>query len=245
MRITNQSRLKDIFKSPLTNGIFSFIYNKYPQMTELFNSIMGDFKNIHALDTEYILNKSGDKKISCLLYALFSRYVVDEDYSFARLHNGQKVRFDSDEFYSEFINDIVINIIAIKFFPKWTNSLKALQTEYNALTPYSTTVDDKLDINRTGTNDSNNTTNDNYVEDTYGYNSDDATPSNSGESGSVTTNNYTSKSDDTHTRHLTRSGNIGNKSSMQLLEEELEFRKNLIVEEIYKDLDTVLIRNHY
>lgn len=237
-------RLRDIYRLPAIHGIFEYMSQHSDLIGILFNNIIST-GNIHSLDIDYIYNRSGDKKISRLLEHIYSGFVVDDNQQFAILQCGKMVTFTDKEFFDEFNKRVVTDIISIKYYNKWAKSYDALMTEYKALNPYNMEVTDGLEINRTSASESGSSSESTYNDNTYAFNSSEPTPTSSGnstDSGSTTS----SRTDiDKHKRNLTRSGNIGNKSAMQLLKEELEFRKNLIVEEIYSDLDKVLTRNHY
>lgn len=239
-------RLKDIYKTPYISGIFQYMTEQSEVMNNFFNDIIDSTaNNIHTLDIDYIFNRSGDKRISVLLENVYANYVIDDNDNYCTLRNGKRVTFDSDEFLKDLSDTIISNIIAVKFYKKWTKLYKALNADYDALKPYSMQLKDDLQINRTndGTNtrDFKETNNDS----TYGFNSVTETPTDNSVNTDTGTGTTHSTSEDKHDRTINRSGNIGNKSAMQLLEEELHFRKNIIIEEIYNDLDSVLTRNHY
>lgn len=77
--------------------------------------------------------------------------------------------------------------------------------------------------------------------------SDNYTGSNSGNSSGTNSNNgsttYNSARD--ITRNVNRSGNIGNRSTAELLSEAIEYYKFNILEQIYSDLDGILTRSKY
>lgn len=90
---------------------------------------------------------------------------------------------------------------------------------------YSDSVDGKAISNRTNGN-------------TYEDNFDSTEDSNYNSEGSY-------KRDNTIVRNTTRTGNIGNLSAQQLLEQQRQLLKYQIFETIYNDLDSVLTRSKY
>lgn len=117
------------------------------------------------------------------------------------------------------------SIIINKFSDKWNRLYDAfITTTYNPIENYSMTEEANAN---TDMNTSNKV---------YGFNSPTAIPSSDQNmSGSKLTN----------TTELTRSGNIGVTTSQQMLESEIKLRKWNFIDEIMRDVDSVLCLNIY
>lgn len=119
--------------------------------------------------------------------------------------------------------------------------------------------DESYTSKRDTTNTDENTTND----DIYAFNSTDASPAdlsksnssgtstdnseNTGKSNSTENNNSSTDytRDNTIIRNIMRKGNIGNKSSQQLIEEQRKMLEWQLFDVIFNDLDRVLTRSKY
>ena len=168
------------------------------------------------------------------------------------------------------ISDIA-NIVFTKFSEKWKRIYDAMMMEYNPINNYdmveeetvASKITHKTDYGKTDTESinskvSNTVTTDNK---TFGFNSDNPVPTDKAKSTSTTeasaddniktvaasgndTVTTEGKADD-NIRNLTRSGNIGVTTSAQLLAGELEVRKNLFIEEVMNDIDSIMCLKIY
>ena len=113
------------------------------------------------------------------------------------------------------------NVVWAVYGDKWTRTYNALQLDYNPINNY-----DMVETE-------NGTTSANSTNAVYGFNSTSVVPSdeNAGQS--------------TSGRTLTRSGNIGVTSSMQLLESEISLREYNFVKTMFRDADELLALKIY
>lgn len=159
---------------------------------------------------------------------------LDIDYYVS--HSGEKY---ASRFYLTMIDhnkDIsyIANIIYNRFSEKWKHIYDAMMLEYNPLENYSMQEDEN--VNTDITNTSNGSSN------VFGFNTDseDGVSDSKNEVSSTTSGKF----DDNH-RKLTRSGNIGVTTSQQMLESELEIRKNIFIEMVMNDIDSIMCLKIY
>lgn len=126
----------------------------------------------------------------------------------------------------------IAHIVYTKFSDKWKRIYDAMMMEYNPINNYDMVENEKVNSKITSTIGVNNST--------HGFGSPTAAPT---DEGSSTTTTEGSKDD--NVRELTRSGNIGVTTSAQLLAGELEVRKNLFIEEVMKDIDSIMCLKIY
>ena len=150
----------------------------------------------------------------------------------------------------DYYNDNIVNanndlyLIAIhKYFENWNRIANALFSDYNPISNYDMKEHEDNAVNSKVVT----TTKDNITDNKLaGFNSDDdnlATTQKSENNSEVTSEG--SDEDNTSSRDLTRSGNIGVTTSQQMIESELELRKKNIYEIIYSDLDKLLFLDYY
>ena len=149
-------------------------------------------------------------------------------------HSGEKY---ASRFYltmlehNKTISDIA-NIVFTKFSDKWKRVYDAMIMEYNPINNYDMQEKETVNSKITSTIDVDNKT--------HGFGSTTAVPTDEGKSTTTTEGDA-----DDNVRELTRSGNIGVTTSAQLLAGELEVRKNIFIEEVMKDIDTMLCLKIY
>lgn len=149
-------------------------------------------------------------------------------------HSGEKY---ASRFYltmlehDKTISDIA-NIIFNKFSDKWKRIYDAIKMEYNPINNYDMVENEKVNSKITSTVGTDNKT--------YGFGS--GTPVPTDEAASTSTTEGTK---DDNYRELTRSGNIGVTTSAQLLEGELEVRKNIFIDIVMNDIDTIMCLKLY
>lgn len=149
-------------------------------------------------------------------------------------HSGEKY---ASRFYltmlehDKTISDIA-NIIFNKFSDKWKRIYDAIMMEYNPINNYDMVENEKVNSKITSTVGTDNKT--------YGFGSTTAAPTD--EAASTSTTEGTK---DDNYRELTRSGNIGVTTSAQLLEGELEVRKNIFIDIVMNDIDTIMCLKLY
>ena len=149
-------------------------------------------------------------------------------------HSGEKY---ASRFYltmlehDKTISDIA-NIIFNKFSDKWKRIYDAIMMEYNPINNYDMVENEKVNskiISTVGTDNK-----------TYGFGSGTPAPTDTADSTSTTEGDK-----DDNYRELTRSGNIGVTTSAQLLEGELEVRKNIFIDIVMNDIDTIMCLKLY
>lgn len=126
----------------------------------------------------------------------------------------------------------IAHIVFTKFSDKWKRVYDAMMMEYNPINNYDMVENEKVNSKITSTIGVNNST--------HGFGSPTAAPTDEG--SSTTTTEGDAKD---NVRELTRSGNIGVTTSAQLLAGELEVRKNLFIEEVMKDIDSIMCLKIY
>ena len=126
----------------------------------------------------------------------------------------------------------IAHIVYTKFSDKWKRVYDAMMMEYNPINNYDMVENEKVNSKITSTIGVNNST--------HGFGSPTAAPTDEG--SSTTTTEGDAKD---NVRELTRSGNIGVTTSAQLLAGELEVRKNLFIEEVMKDIDSIMCLKIY
>ena len=159
---------------------------------------------------------------------------LDIDYYVS--HSGEKY---ASKFYLTMLDhnkDItyIANVIFNRFKDKWKKIYDAMMKEYNPLENYSMVEDEN--VNTDITNTSNGSSN------VFGFNteSEDGVADSKNEGSNTTSGKF----DDNH-RKLTRSGNIGVTTSQQMLESELEIRKNIFIENVMNDIDSIMCLKIY
>ena len=224
----NCLKLKDIFKSYVDLDDF------------IFKRIKTSHNNIKyytdTLDFEYIYSHSGNKYISPLVEKL-----LKDDNTITTLNLNK-----------------LVNIIYNKFNDKWGRLFDVLTEKYEPLENYNMYEIETPNIKRektTGTNvDMNVDGSGSNQSNVFGFNtsSDKGVPNAiaEGETSSNTIgneeNNFTNIIENENgNKVLERNGNIGVTSSQQLLEQEIEVRKNNIYNIMYEDLDDILTLSIY
>ena len=198
---------------------------KIKEIVDIFsNSTSGIFNALYNLvQTEQVSEKFDWLK---------EHEALDIDYYVS--HSGEKY---ASRFYltmlehDKTISDIA-NIIFNKFSDKWKRIYDAIKMEYNPINNYDMVENEKVNSKITSTVGTDNKT--------YGFGS--GTPAPTDEAASTSTTEGTK---DDNYRELTRSGNIGVTTSAQLLEGELEVRKNIFIDIVMNDIDTIMCLKLY
>lgn len=141
-------------------------------------------------------------------------------------------------------------VIWARYGDAWTKICEALATEYAPLENYNMVESGsesggetrRPDLETETTNQSETTTTENGV---YGFNSAEAVPSDTSTATLTGGRKTTEKGSDTTTKNssheLSRSGNIGVTTSQQMLQSEIDLRRNAIyLDMIYRDIDKIL-----
>lgn len=229
-----KTTLNDVYPEWITKGIFSYL-----------NALDVPWKSDitgNQLDVIYHGNRSGQKLIGSLL----ENYLVNGSIS-----DDNKVT--------------VAQAIFFLYIKNWNALYKTLSLEYNPIENYSMTETENIKDTHNGTteNDSTDTTtnsentivNDTNNNQLWGFNSTDSVNSDK-QVGDTTRNvdgsvNVTRKDTGTETkdintdRTLKRSGNIGVTTSQQMIESERQLWLWNFFENVFSDIDKVLVLKIY
>lgn len=259
-------RLLDLYKKPRIEGIF-YSMSKNEKLKSIFELLGYEENDYHKMDFEYMYNHSGLKTASVLVEELLRGYIIDDDENFVTLSNGKRVTW---EYVMTQVDEDIINfVIEQKFYLKWKGLIETVKADFDALSPYNMTYDkvtnDELHSTNEnkGSKDTSGSSSDNSEgstktdDSTYGFNSTSAVPT---DESADTTKVKRDISDTTHSENedsttyerknmlnttIIRKGNIGNKSSQQLIEEQRNMLQWQLYNVIFDDLDSVLTRSKY
>ena len=213
-------KVKDLINNPISHGIISII-NYYDNDIQTALEEISGYDEV-GLDLMYH-QRSGDKELSNLLDYLITQYGTETD--------------DWEEFVAK-------SIIAM-YKRKLLKLIGTYKIEYDAIKPYNMSLHDDLLSDHLDSESSRNSTTSGESTDKssyQGFNSseysdvdkEDSTTKTDTESGDSYSRDRTSE------REIERSGNIGNKSSQQLIEEEREMLKWNIYITIFSDIDKIM-----
>lgn len=209
-----------------------------------FNVTFGDNKGFYmynlsffndTLDFEYVYSHSGDKIISPLVYKLL----------------------ETNKTILEVNVEKLALMIKNKFLDKWDKLYNALiLTDYNPIDNYNLYEKETPNITKTYHREQN--TNLEVKDDgenngsVYAYNSSTTTPSSKVEldntrttTGDVEDNYQDGEDTETGIKELERKGNIGVTSTQQMLEQEIELKKQNFYDIVYADVDSMLALDVY
>lgn len=198
---------------------------KIKEIVDIFsNSTSGIFNALYnVVETEQVSEKFDWLK---------EHEALDIDYYVS--HSGEKY---ASRFYitmldhNKTIGDIA-SVVFNRFKDKWEKSYDALMMEYNPINNYDMKEKETVNSKITSSTDVNN--------ETYGFGNHNPAPTDNGKSETVT-----SGSADDNIRELERSGNIGVTTSAQLVSGELELRKNIFIESVMNDIDSMMCLKIY
>lgn len=254
--IVEITRVSDLYPTPFTQNVFTDMKTDV-ELKTILGAILNNDDEWLAAGIEYIYNKSYSKRLSPMLIALLSGYVIDNDYKYV-YDNNTKITWG--EFVERFNRKTLNDIIRVRYRVKWKKLIDGLEKlEYDILSPFHTELDDNVTQDMLGSDTVNSTDNHsttdnnsvfpfnvNFEKDENGKDVQQKPVPTSTNSESL---NYTDKSkyerNGAHKRKATRKGNIGNITNQQLIEEEINLRKNQIIDIIFDDLDSILTRNFY
>ena len=198
---------------------------KIKEIVDIFsNSTSGIFNALY--------NVVVSEQVSEMFDWLKEHEALDIDYYVS--HSGEKY---ASRFYIEMldhnktIGDIA-SVVFNRFKDKWEKSYNALMMEYNPINNYDMKEKETVNSKITSSTDVNN--------ETYGFGNPNPAPTDNGKSETVT-----SGSKDDNIRELERSGNIGVTTSAQLVSGELELRKNIFIESVMNDIDSIMCLKIY
>ena len=214
---------------------------------ELFDSVIFDFddKNpINALCN--LINDDQGLELNAELSKIFDEedeplameYIINR---YDRIMSPLFVRlYDKYEEDKEDTCKAVASIIKMKFLFNWNKLAEAMFSDYNPIDNYNMIENKNTDYEEHTVTDSNEKTTSRY----QGFNSTEMHDVSESESdGDIDTTKT-----DTGTKaknELTRRGNIGVTTSQQMIESEFTLRKKNVLDQIYKDIDTILFIDYY
>ena len=216
------------------------------------------------LDFDYVYERSGLKYASMLFLRLLGVKVVDDEMYYATIYNRRRTgyKYVTWNFKVDEATPKILDILYSKFGQKWNKMAETVNAKYEILKPYSMTLESEYTDNQERTDESNNSSktnssskaNNDTTNKKWGFDTTDnpvptdvstdvGTSSNSSGSSSNSSSNGTNTR--TGQNKVTRAGNIGNKSQAQLLEEERENARFLLLDTMYNDIDSILAAQHY
>ena len=215
------SRLIDHFPSWMEEGggIFEYLENVPWDGDEMLVA--------QAMNIEYFGNRSGLKNSSPIVEKLTA---FPDDHE---LNNEKKA--------------MLAYLIAEKFYPSWSKVYAALLVEYEPLDNYNMEETRTPGATKKTAVATDSTITNGSTGKIYAFNSGDTTPAPATQADGTSTTtglptkNYTEES---YTGYdtLTRKGNIGVTTSQQMLQAELDVRRQTFLEIVYRDTDTILTR---
>ena len=215
------SRLIDHFPSWMdeNGGIFCLMEDAPWSDDELIDA--------QAMDFEYFGNRSGLKNSSPII--------------------EKWTAFPDDHELNDQKRNALAYMIKQKFYPSWEKVYNALLVEYEPLDNYNMEEKRTPGATKKTAVSTDSTITNGSTGSIYAFNSGTTTPAPAtGATGTSTTQglpakNYTEESF-TGYDTLERKGNIGVTTSQQMLEAELNVRRNTFLEIVYRDTDTILTR---
>lgn len=226
--------LNNVYIEWITKGIFSYL-----------NALEVPWKNDisgNQLDVIYHGSRSGNKIIGSLIENYLENNTVSDDNK-----------------------NIIAQAIYTMYIKNWNALYKTLSLEYNPIENYSMTETENVQDSHKGTLKSNSTDTDTNTENTivndtsnnqlWGFNSTDSVNSDK-QIGDTTINvdestNSTHENTDTETKDITsyrtlkRSGNIGVTTSQQMIESERQLWFWNFFENVFADIDKILVLKIY
>ena len=226
-----------------------------PTNTKFFDAINEYLKTFL---NNYIGLSQQDYEASAL-YGLLHNYYneLDEDYFVENSSEKYLSRY-TQLVYTRSSEDVYVTCkelaqhVVTKFGLKWWKISEAITTDYKPLENYNMeeirTPNLREELTRKQSTDTN--VNQKTESGIYGFNSTESNPTATGEGDTHTTglkaNNETEDvKSNTGTESLTRHGNIGVTTSQQKLESEIKLRQYNFIEEVFKDIDSILCLKIY
>ena len=226
-----------------------------PSGTKFFDSINDYLKTFL---NNYIGLSQQDYEASAL-YGLLHNYYneLDEDYFVENSSEKYLSRYtqfvykrNNEDIYST-CKDLAQHVVN-KFGFKWWKISKAITIDYRPLENYDMEEIRTPNLTESLTRKQATDTNVNQKTESgiYGFNSTDSQPTATGEGDTHTTglkanNEIEDTKSNTGTESLTRHGNIGVTTSQQMLESEIKLRQYNFIEEVFKDIDSILCLKIY
>ena len=201
--------------------------------TRLEDALESILTNSYNVDAE-VYDASVMKNLFSDIYTLGLDYFVE--------HSNEKyISPIFEKLYERYIDELITeqalytklaSLVADKFAFKWWKISEAITTEYKPLENY-----DLKELRNVGTDVNVNQSSESGI---YGFNSSEASPTATGTGDTRTTGTKTINEEE-----LNRHGNIGVTTSQQMLESEIKLRQFNFMEEIFKDIDSILCLKIY
>lgn len=244
-----------MLKKIKVSEFFTYDFVVVDESLEFFQKISD---NLQVFLSDYIGLSESDYNASALGKLLTENWKeLDEDYFIENSSEKYLSRY-AQLLINKFGNhslDLSIQIakhVVTKFGLKWWKISQAITTEYRPLENYDMeeirTPDLREDLTRKQNTDTN--VNQSSESGIYGFNSTESQPTATGEGDTHTTglkanNEIADTKTNTGTESLTRHGNIGVTTSQQMLESEIKLRQYNFIEEVFKDIDSILCLKVY
>lgn len=172
----------------------------------------------------YLMNAQNPTDLDFTDYAKLDRvYYLAHSYN-KYISNYYQLMIDNN-----LESSIALDILQM-FGDKWRREYEALTADYNPINNYDMTEHEEVNSKAT-VNSSNKR---------YGFNTPDNSPV-----GDIDAETTSEGSKDDNYRDLTRSGNIGVTTSAQMIQGELELRKNKFFDIVMNDIDSMLCLKVY
>ena len=235
-----------------------FTYEKVVEdlSTEFFSKISGE---LEVFLEDYIELSQNDYESSSLGRLLIN-YANDLDVDYFIENSSEKylsriTQLLINKLGSENLSDICQSLayqVVHKFGYKWWKISQAITTDYRPLENYDMEEIRTPNLTENLTRKQNTDTNVNQSTESgiYGFNSTESQPTATGTGDTHTTglkanNEIADTKTNTGTESLTRHGNIGVTTSQQMLESEIKLRQYNFIEEVFKDIDSILCLKVY
>ena len=143
----------------------------------------------------------------------------------------------------------IVDAIITKYFYNWSKLVDTYKKDYDMLSPFKMSVDDRSNdtLASQDVSDNNEQSVNTSTGDYQGFNSSEYNPVDKSVDSSVDNNHRTSayNRSNAYTRVTERSGNIGNRSSQELIKEERGIWVWNIYNQMFSDIDKVLTKGIY
>ena len=219
------------FNEYLYEELYRILHRTYNVDSEEYqSSALHNLLTTSGLNVDYFVEHSSEKWLSKFALLLYEKY-----------------KDDMSELYVRLAEDVVY-----KYGFKWWKISNAITTDYKPLENYNMEELRTPDLEESNTRKQETDVNVNQESGTgiYGFNSTEAQPTATGSgdthtTGSKAKNVIEDVKTNTGTESLTRHGNIGVTTSQQMLESEIKLRQYNFVEEVFKDIDSILCLKIY
>lgn len=236
--IINYDNYSDIrFFEQLKSDLESYLNNTIGlSQTDYHNSsLYGLLDNYgRELDGDYFVENSSEKWLSRYAQLIYKKLIIDSEETI------------------DYFGHAIAKHVVVKFGLKWWKISQAITTDYRPLENYDMEEIRTPNLTESLTRKQNTDTNVNQTTESgiYGFNSTESQPTATGEGDTHTTglkanNEIADTKTNTGTESLTRHGNIGVTTSQQMLESEIKLRQYNFIEEVFKDIDSILCLKIY